>query len=69
MLEVKSIGQKLSVPALFKAIIENDAALRLTRSSSVVYIKAFREQRRTKQDYMRTAEKTYAGTKNKGTEI
>lgn len=69
MLVVKPLSPKLAMPALFKAIIENDAALRLTKSSQVVSMFDFKAQRIAKQDYMKTAEKTYAGTKNKGTEI
>lgn len=57
------------MPALFKAIIENDAALRLTKSSPVVCLSAFKQQRTDKREFMKSAEKIYAGTKNKGTEI
>lgn len=59
----------LARPPLFVAIIENDAALRLTKSSAVVCLEAFRQQSNDKRAFMKTAEKTYAGTKNKGTEI
>lgn len=69
MLVEKPWQQKLSVPPLFKTIIENDEALRLPKSSQVVCLEAFRQQSNDKRAFMKTAEKTYAGTKNKGTEL
>ncbi len=69
MLVEKPLVKKLNVPPLLQAIIENDAALRLTKSSAVVSLADYKDQTVRKRDYIRAAEKKYAGTKNEGTEI
>jgi hypothetical protein len=59
----------LKMPALFSEIIKNDAALRVTKESPVVSFSTFKQQRADQREFQRTAEKIYAGTKNKGKEI
>jgi len=69
MLIEKPWKQKTNVPPLFKTIIENDAARRLTKSSPVVNFLEHRRLDREHKDLMKAAELATAGTKNKGTLI
>lgn len=69
MLVEKPEKAKLKIPALFQEIIKNDAALRLTKASAVVSYADFKRQRADQREFQRSAERIYAGTKNKGTEI
>ena len=57
------------LPPLFQAIIDNDEARRLTKSSPVVSFADARRLHQEHQDFMRSAEKATAETKNKGTEL
>jgi hypothetical protein len=62
-------GQVQSIPPLFQEIIENDAALRITKASPVVSMEKFRHQRARQIDCRKHAELRLQGTKDKGTKL
>lgn len=56
----------LKLPALFKAIIQNDEQRRIMKQESVVSFSEAKGLIIEHRDFMRAAEKATAGTKDKG---